>query len=165
MEQNKLVDTIELAMQYEDELIYEDMLDIQVQNSNSILSTFIYEYENRYNTKIKAIAAVGERYSHYGSIGGNGDIVGVASEEIDFLELVRNCDDFEILITDDKYLSVRKHDHDGTNTMDLVLLTESEVKMYYENEYDYFNLAEFAYINKKHTKLFGSVLSSNKSAA
>lgn len=165
MEQNKLVDTIELAMQYEDELIYEDMLDIQVQNSNSILSTFIYEYENRYNTKIKAIAAVGERYSHYGSIGGNGELVGVASEEIDFLELVSNCDEFEILITDDKYIRVVKHDHDGINAMDLVLLTENEVKMYYENEYDYFNLAEFAFINKKHTKLFGSVLSSNECVA
>lgn len=49
--------------------------------------------------------------------------------------------------------------------MDLVLLTENEVKMYYENEYDYFNLAEFAFINKKHTKLFGSVLSSNECVA
>lgn len=165
MNENKLVDTTELAIQYEDELIYEDMLDIQVQNSNSILSTFIHEYETRYKTKIKAIAAVGERYSHYGSIGGNGESVGVASEEIDFLELVSNCDEFEILITDDKYIRVVKHDHDGINAMDLVLLTESEVNMYYENEYDYFNLAEFAYINKKHTKLFGSVLASSKSVA
>ncbi|WP_251522062.1 hypothetical protein [Staphylococcus sp. Marseille-Q6910] len=45
---------------------------------------------------------------------------------------------------------------------DYITLAE---KMYYENEYDYFSLAEFAFINKKHTKLFGSVLSSNESVA
>lgn len=154
----KLIDTMELAMEYEDELDYEDMFEIEVENANSILSTFIHEYENRYHTQIGAIAAVGKRESFYGSIGGNGQMVGVSSEEINFIELVGYCDDFEVLITDDKYLSVVKHDHDGSNYMDLVLLTNNEVNMYYQNEYDYFNLAEFTYIKKQPTKLFGSVI-------
>lgn len=155
----KLIDTMELEMLYEDELEYSDILEIKLENANSILNTFIGEYEQRYTTKIKGIASIGKRTSFYGTIGGNNQIVGTSSETIDFNNLIAGCDHFEIQVNDDKTITVIKHDHDGSNYMDLVLITNSELKSYYQNEYDYFNLAEFVFERKKQpTKLFGSVL-------
>lgn len=45
--------------------------------------------------------------------------------------------------------------------MNLVLLTNKEVAYYYQNEYDYFGLVEYAYeLRKQPTTLFGTIIES-----
>ncbi|MDU4503737.1 MAG: hypothetical protein E7J02_12180 [Staphylococcus warneri] len=157
----KLLDTLELGMEIVNDVEYSDIVDIKLDNANYLLKTFVHEYELRYKTEIKAISSIGERTSWYGAIGGNGQDVGVASETIDFAHLLSGCEDFKIQINDNKTLTIVKHDHDGSNYMNLVLLTNKEVANYYQNEYDYFGLAEYAYeLRKQPTTLFGTIIES-----
>lgn len=154
-----IINTIDLKLNYEDELEYYDMYEINMEQANMFLQDFISSYETRYHTKISAICFLGSRSSLYGRIGGNGAIVGTATEDITLEDAIGECDEFEIKVNKDNQLSLIKCDHDGSNHMELILLTEKEVKDYYYNEYDYYNLVDYAYqINKSATKLFGESL-------
>lgn len=159
LKEKVIIDTIDLKLNYEEELEYYDMYEINMEQANMFLQDFICAYETRYRTNILAICFLGSRSSLYGYIGGNGAIVGTASEVITFEDVIGECDNFKIEMTKDNQLCLVKYDHDGTNHMELILLTEKEVNHYYYNEYDYYNLVDYAYqINKSATKLFGEIL-------
>src|SRR5699024_4394684 len=84
--QSTLLDSMQLAIDIEenneiDDFLYCDILEDKIENINNELFNFIDEYEERYHTKIAAIALVGDRFSLYGSIGGNGTPVGTDRSE------------------------------------------------------------------------------------
>lgn len=158
--QNTILDSMQLAIDLEennnevDDFLYSQYLEDEIDYINSELFNFIEEYEQRYHTKIAAIAFVGERFSWYGSIGGNGTPVGTDSESLRLTDCLVGCDDYKLTITEEGSLRLEKLDHDGTNSMELRLVTENELKTYYHYEYDYFNIAEFIYrLGKAPTKL------------
>lgn len=160
--QSTLLDSMQLAIDIEenneiDDFLYCDILEDQIENINNELFNFIDEYEERYHTKIAAIAFVGDRFSLYGSIGGNGTPVGTDSENLRLTDCLNGCDDYKLIITEDNTLMLEKLDHDGSNSMELRLITENELNTYYRYEYDYFNISEFIYqLDKAPTKLFKS---------
>lgn len=155
-----------LALEKEDEFLYSDTLENELENLNFNLQEFVEDYENRYKTKIVAYAFVGSRFSPYGMIGGNNQICGTSAENMQLEEALSGCDDFAFNITKDKYLELVKMDHDGSNSMDLRLVTQNEYDTYQAYMDDYFNLAEFIYeLGKRPTKLsnnFCSLYDNNK---
>lgn len=158
-ESKTILDTMQLSLdvleETEDEFLYEDIKESELEYINDEVQTFIETYEKRYHTKIAAIAFVGERFSWYGTIGGNGNPVGVSSENLELEECLYGCDDYKLIITDQNTLRLDKLDHDGSNSMEMRLVTENELATYYNYEYDYFNLAEYVYcLEKKPTQLF-----------
>lgn len=94
-------------------------LDTQVQE-------FISRFEKRYNTDIQKIAFIGSRSSYYGSIGGAGRTVGRIQDVNDFTDLLYG-EQFKVSITEASKLQLSVSDHDGTNYMEMVLMTENEV--------------------------------------
>lgn len=156
-----LLNTMQLAIDLyeEDETVYSDYLEIHLEDLNYNLQSFVEEYEQRYKTKIVAYAFVGERFSHYGMIGGNGDVCGTSSETMKLEHTLNGCDDFAFNITEDKHLELVKMDHDGNNSMKLRLVTQHEYQTYKAYMNDYFNLAEFIYkLGKNPTKLSNNFL-------
>lgn len=162
-----VLNTIDLALSLDDEeMFYGDLLEDEIAMLNDSLNDFVKVYENRYKTKIVAYAFVGSRFSPYGMIGGNNLICGTSAENMQLEEALSGCDDFAFNITKDKYLELVKMDHDGSNSMDLRLVTQNEYDTYQAYMDDYFNLAEFIYeLGKKPTKLsnnFCSLYDNNK---
>lgn len=159
-----LVNTIELQialdqLDLDDEFLYTDTLNNELEELNNNLSQFVEDYEDRYKTKIVAYAFVGERFSHYGMIGRNGEICGTSAENMQLEEALSGCDDFAFNITKDKYLELVKMDHDGSNSMDLRLVTKNEFETYQYYSDDYLNLAEFIFkLGKKPTKVSNTFL-------
>ncbi|WP_281512330.1 hypothetical protein [Mammaliicoccus vitulinus] len=149
----KLLDSMDLIND-EDEYLQQELMDDSLWMLNDALSKFVKDYEKRYKTSIAAFAFVGERASHYGAIGGNGRICGVPCENKDIGEALEGCDGFEFNITEDKTFELRKIDHDGSNFMELRLVTQNEYNTYQIYLEDYFNLAEFIFnLGKKPTKM------------
>lgn len=159
-----LVNTIELQialdqLDLDDEFLYTDTLNNELEELNNNLSQFVEDYENRYKTKIVAYAFVGSRFSPYGMIGGNNLICGTSAENMQLEEALSGCDDFAFNITKDKYLELVKMDHDGSNSMDLRLVTKNEFETYQYYSDDYLNLAEFIFkLGKKPTKVSNTFL-------
>ncbi|WP_251522080.1 hypothetical protein [Staphylococcus sp. Marseille-Q6910] len=163
--QSTILDSMQLAIDLEennnelDDFLYSQYLEDEIDYINSELFNFIEEYEQRYHTKIAAIAFVGERFSWYGSIGGNGTPVGTDSESLRLTDCLVGCDDFAFNITEDKHLELVKMDHDGNNSMKLRLVTKNEFETYQYYSDDYLNLAEFIYkLGKKPTKVSNTFL-------
>lgn len=149
----KLLDSIDFTNE-EDEFLQQELMDDSLWLLNDALSDFVEEYEKRYKTNIAAFAFVGERASHYGAIGGNGQSCGVPCESKDIREALEGCNGFEFNITEDKTFEIRKFDHDGSNCMELRLVTQNEYNTYRIYLDDYFNLAEFVFnLGKEPTKL------------
>lgn len=149
-----LLNSIDLAIDLDEEEFYTECLENQLEHLNYNLYQFVKEYEKRYKTKIAAYAFVGERFSPYGMIGGNNQICGTSSENMQLEEVLYGCDDFAFNITEDKHLELIKMDHDGSNSMDLRLITQNEYETYKTYLDDYLNLAEFVYkLGKNPTKL------------
>lgn len=156
-----VLNTIDLALSLDDEeMFYGDLLEDEIAMLNDSLNEFVKVYENRYKTKIVAYAFVGNRFSPYGFIGGNGRICGVPCENRNIEEALQGCDDFAFNITKDKHLELVKMDHDGNTTMELRLVTQNEMATYEAFMDDYFNLAEFIYqLGKQPTKLGNTFMS------
>ena len=125
-----------------------DMLDDEIGYIQYELNQFIKRYEKRYNTKIDTLLFTGTRSSHYGSIGGAGaELGGTAEDLMDLLEQL-TLDDFSINIEDNK-LQIATHDHDGTNYLNMILITENEADKAYNSNSDIRDMFRY----KKHTKL------------
>lgn len=105
--------------------IYYDVLTDCIDNKVETIQDFIERYEKRYNTSISHVAFIGSRSSHYGSIGGAGVKVGrmIATED---LQEVFYGEEFSISITDNNTLQLSTHDHDGSNHMEMILITANE---------------------------------------
>lgn len=129
---------------------YEDELD----NVFYPVQNFIKRYEKRYNTSVSLLAFIGSRFSHYGSIGGNGTIVGRIVELDCFHDIGTDSDSIELRIDEDKNLELIRHDHDGTNSMYMILVTESEIEKI-ERKYGYADHEDILHEieNKKPTTL------------
>lgn len=155
-----VLNTIDLALSLDDEeMFYGDLLEDKIAMLNDSLNDFVKVYEDRYKTTIVAYAFVGERFSHYGMIGGNGEICGTSSETMKLEHTLNGCDDFAFNITEDKHLELVKMDHDGNNSMKLRLVTKNEFETYQYYSDDYLNLAEFIYkLGKKPTKVSNTFL-------
>lgn len=128
--------------------VYSDYLNDDVEYIQYELNQFIKRYEKRYNTKIDTLLFTGTRSSHYGSIGGAGaELGGTAEDLMDLLEQL-TPDDFSINIEDNK-LQIATYDHDGTNYLNMVLITENESDKAYNSNSDIRDMFRY----KKHTKL------------
>ena len=125
-----------------------DMLDDEIGYIQYELNQFIKRYEKRYNTKIDTLLFTGTRSSGYGSIGGNGAELGGTAEDITDLLQQLTPDDFSINIEDNK-LQIATYDHDGTNYLNMVLITENESDKAYNSYSDITDMFRC----KKHTKL------------
>ena len=90
------------------------------------LKAFISRYEKRYRTEIYNIVFIGSRASRYGAIGGGGRTVGKEAGSIDIRDMEFQYDRIAFYITADNKLLLKTADHDGTNYMKLVLVTERE---------------------------------------
>lgn len=128
--------------------LYREYLNEEIDYIQYELNQFIKRYEKRYNTKIDTLLFTGTRSSHYGSIGGAGAELGGTAEDImDLLEQL-TLDEFTINIEDNK-LQIATHDHDGTNYLNMVLITENESDKAYNSDSDIRDMFRY----KKHTKL------------
>ena len=106
-----------------------DVYAVELEDSLSYIEEtiqkFISRYQKRYRTNIEHVAFIGTRSSHYGGIGGAGVKVGrlVAVED---LKEVFYGEQFSIGITDENTLQLSSHDHDGSNHMEMILVTSKE---------------------------------------
>ena len=125
-----------------------DMLDDEIGYIQYELNQFIKRYEKRYNTKIDTLLFTGTRSSGYGYIGGAGaELGGTAKDLMDLLEQL-TPDEFTINI-EDNTLQIATHDHDGTNYLNMILITENESDKAYNSYSDIRDMFRY----KKHTKL------------
>ena len=114
--------------------VYADVLEDELEFVTDCLQEFIRRYEVRYKTNIEHVAFIGTRSSHYGGIGGAGVKVGrmIAAED---LKEVFYGEQFSIGITDENTLQLSSHDHDGSNHMEMILVTSKESEAI-ESKYD-----------------------------
>ena len=105
--------------------VYADELEDSLSYIEETIQKFISRYQKRYRTNIEHVAFIGTRSSHYGGIGGAGVKVGrlVAVED---LKEVFYGEQFSIGITDENTLQLSSHDHDGSNHMEMILVTSKE---------------------------------------
>lgn len=90
------------------------------------LKAYISRYEGRYKTEVSNIVFIGSRRSRYGAIGGNGHTVGREAGSVDLNDMDFNYDRMAFFITADNKLLLKTADHDGSNTMELILVTSRE---------------------------------------
>ena len=128
--------------------VYSDYLNNEIDYIQYELNQFIKRYEKRYNTKIDTLLFTGTRSSHYGYIGGAGAELGGTAKDITDLLQQLTPDDFSINIEDNK-LQIATYDHDGTNYLNMVLITENESDKAYNSDSDIRDMFRY----KKHTKL------------
>lgn len=108
-------------------MLHGDVMEWTLEELNLTLQSFIERYEKRYKTSVAKLVFLGKRYLHYGAIGGNGRVVGAIGGMNTVDRALDGADDFIIRVTKDNKLELTKIDHDGRNTMELVLMTESEL--------------------------------------
>ena len=105
--------------------LYHDILEDELDYFGGLIQEFISRYESRYKTNIEHVAFIGTRSSHYGGIGGAGVKVGRV-EPVEDLQRIFYGEAFSIEITDKNTLQLNTHDHDGTNHMEMILVTTNE---------------------------------------
>ena len=103
-----------------------EYIDSELDYLSSELKAFISRYESRYRTDISNIVFIGSRRSRYGAIGGSGRTVGKEASSIDIRDMNYDYDRIAFYITADNKLRLITADHDGTNHMELVLVTSRE---------------------------------------
>lgn len=103
-----------------------EYIDGELDYLSSELKAFIMRYEKRYKTDIDNIVFIGSRRSRYGAIGGSGRTVGKEASSIDLRDMEFDYDRIAFYITADNKLQLITADHDGTNYMELVLVTSRE---------------------------------------
>ena len=138
--------------------LYQEYLNEEIDLIQDNLNEFIKRYEKRYNTKIDTLLFTGTRSSHYGSIGGAGaELGGTAEDLMDLLEQL-TLDEFTINIEDNK-LQIATHDHDGTNYLNMILITENEADKAYNSDTDIrdmFRYKKYTKLDKQFKKTFGA---------
>lgn len=137
--------------------VYSDYLNDYIDHIQYELNQFIKRYEKRYNTKIDTLLFTGTRSSHYGSIGGAGAELGGTAEDITDLLQQLTPNEFTINIEDDK-LQIATHDHDGTNYLNMILITENESDKAYNSNTDIrdmFRYKKYTKLDKQFKKTFG----------
>lgn len=151
----------DLAENELEDMAYDSISDILNDEINYIqyeLNQFIKRYEKRYNTTIDALLFTGTRSSHYGSIGGNGaELGGTAKDLMDLLQQL-TPDEFTINI-EDNTLQIATHDHDGTNYLNMILITENESDKAYNSNTDIrdmFRYKKYTKLDKQFKKTFGA---------
>lgn len=120
----ELEDIQDEAVDSANDLFFEE-LSYELEFISEEIKDFISRYENRYKTNIEHVAFIGSRSSHYGSIGGAGVTVGRMTTTEDLKEVFYG-EQFSIGITEDNTLLLSTHDHDGSNHMEMVLVTAKE---------------------------------------
>lgn len=90
------------------------------------LKAYISRYEQRYKTEIYNVVFIGSRASRFGALGGGGSTVGREAGSVDLNDIIFDYDRIAFYITADNKLLLKTADHDGTNYMKLVLVTERE---------------------------------------
>ena len=99
--------------------------------------SFIERYEERYKTRIVDVVFKGQRSSRYGAIGGGGADVGYRLNGTDLSSMsYGNTDHIEYNITDDSKLQIITHDHDGSNFMESILITQRDEERFDASCYD-----------------------------
>jgi len=109
--------------------------------AGEVLEGVIDNYEARYNTTVEYVAWIGERYSQYGAIGGNGASA-VAVKEYDRDNphnafVLGDSMTIDVETGKDGGFNLAVGDHDGTTSTQLVLLTENMLDKwggYYRDE-------------------------------
>ena len=114
--------------------VFYDYLTDELERIDGYIKEFIKRYEKRYNTSIEHVAFIGTRSSHYGGIGGAGVKVGRMIAAVDLKEVFYG-EEFSIGITDENTLQLSSHDHDGSNHMEMILITAKESEAV-ESKYD-----------------------------
>lgn len=104
----------------------EDHIESELDYLAAELQAFIARYEGRYRTEVYNIVFIGSRSSRYGAIGGAGATVGKAAGSVNLRDMEIQYDRFAFYITADNKLQLVTADHDGTNFMELILVTERE---------------------------------------
>lgn len=138
--------------------VYSDYLNDGVDYIQYELNQFIKRYEKRYSTKIDTLLFTGTRSSHYGSIGGAGAELGGTAEDITDLLQQLTPDEFSINIEDNK-LQIETYDHDGTNYLNMILITENESDKAYNSNTDIrdmFRYKKYTKLDKQFKKTFGA---------
>lgn len=138
--------------------VYSDYLNDGIDYIQYELNQFIKRYEKRYNTKIDTLLFTGTRSSHYGSIGGAGaELGGTAEDLMDLLEQL-TPNEFTVNI-EDNTLQIATHDHDGTNYLNMILITENESDKAYNSNTDIrdmFRYKKYTKLDKQFKKTFGA---------
>jgi len=128
--------------------VYNDFLNEGIDYIQYELNQFIKRYEKRYSTKIDTLLFTGTRSSHYGYIGGAGAELGGTAKDITDLLQQLTPDEFTINI-EDNTLQIETYDHDGTNYLNMILITENESDKAYNSDTDIRDMFRY----KKHTTL------------
>lgn len=123
-----------------DYYISQDYFNCEMESVKSILDALIKRYEARYNTEIVSLLLVANRYSHYGSIGGNGATGYRFITDTDLFSVDWNADDIRIAI-EDGVLKFTTYDHDGVNNATLKLITRNMLDSA-EEKYGSYNVDE-----------------------
>lgn len=137
MENYTIMDTASNEYMENTEAVFQEDLD----NAGYFLEAVVNNYEKHYKTNVEFIAWVGERFSQYGSISHNG-ATAVAVKEYDPRHPERAfvlADHVQVTIETGKDggFNLTLSDHDGTNSTQLVLITESMLDKwggYYRDE-------------------------------
>lgn len=109
------------------------LMDIEQTDREYTLDTlrgYLADYQEKYSD-IMFIAWVGERYSHYGAIGGGGASCHTLrryQSELNFSDHIPTGDyGTTIEVTDEGHIELTVYDHDGNNTVKLVVLTTNMI--------------------------------------
>lgn len=99
-------------------------------------NAFIKRYEERYKTCVVDLVFKGKRSSHYGAIGGNG-AVGYRLNGTDLSEMYYgSADHIQYTINGDGKLQLTTYDHDGCNSMEVILITQKDEERFDGSQYD-----------------------------
>lgn len=100
-------------------------------------NAFIKRYEERYKTSVVDLVFKGKRSSHYGAIGGSGANVGYQLNGTDLSDMYYgNADYIQYSINDDGKLQLVTFDHDGYNSMEVILITQKDEERFDGSYYD-----------------------------
>lgn len=111
---------------FEEYELSEDHIESEFDYLAAELQAFISRYEKRYRTEIYNIVFIGSRRSRYGALGGGGLTVGKAAGSVNLSDMEFQYDRIAFNITADRTLQLVTADHDGSNYMELILVTSKE---------------------------------------
>lgn len=141
-------------------LDYHNQLYCELHQIDYAVTDFCNRYNKRYKTSVAKLLFTGSRSSHYGSIGGNGSMIGAEADTVEDLINQASPEDYSITITEEGTLQVSTYDHDGGNHFEMVLITQNEedkAQNAYEDIRDMFRYKKHTKIDKAFKKEFGAV--------
>ena len=109
----------------------------ELENLAYEFKAFIKRYETRYKTCVVDLVFKGERSSRYGAIGGNGANVGYQLNGTDLSKMYYgSADHIQYTINDFDKLQLVTYDHDGCNSMEVILITQKDEERFDGSQYD-----------------------------